>query len=195
MSLFEGYRNAILGSLEKFDVPYKLFGGAVVQLIHPERQTEDLDIFIKKNKEILNRLLLALDDCGFDTLDSLNEQFFGEGISDGKIEDLEYPTYRIYSAREEWSEFHIDLSFGINDFNYENTPEEVIDHDGIKIHTVSYLGVAKMKASIKNIGTGEFQPREKDIEDMDIIARHLNIDPATGEPIVAKEKKKRWWQV
>lgn len=185
---FARFRNDVLRSLNKFNVPYKLFGGAVIQLIEPNRETQDLDIFIQKNLEYVKRLILALEDCGFNTKESLIEQIFGFNTKPFSSEKKLYSTCSLYSSKENWKDYHIDLAFDIGDWCYNTTPLEVINQNGILIQTVSYLGVAKMKANIYP------QPRQKDIMDIQVIAKYLNLDTSTGKPIERKcEQKKKGW--
>lgn len=52
----------VLGSLERHDVRYAVFGGAALNLHGLARFTEDIDIFIEPNEENIERLRFALHD-------------------------------------------------------------------------------------------------------------------------------------
>ena len=181
---FIKYRNTILRSLNKFGVPYKLFGGATVQLIDSDRETEDLDFFIQKDKEVAKRLILALEDCGFNTREELIQQLFGIG---NPVETSSlYSTCRLAPNKEAWKDFHLDVAFNLVQWNFENTGFEIVERNGIQISTVSFLTIAQMKAMVYP------NPRPKDINDIQFIANYLGLDPATGQPVVEKKGWFRW---
>jgi predicted nucleotidyltransferase len=180
---FKSFRNKILKALDAYGIKYKLFGGAAVCLINEDRETEDLDIAIKANQEIVEDFIDALVYAGYDSQKSLREQIYG--INKQPHNDL-YSTCRILPSKSEWEGFYIDLCFTIGEHNYDNMPSEIYTDNGLDISIVTFEHIARMKANIFP------NPRPEDIEDIQIIAKHLGLDPATGEP--RKEEKPSIWK-
>jgi len=160
---FVTFRNAILRSFADFGVEYKLFGGTAIQLIYPLRETGDIDMFVKKTHENLRCLIHALESCGFSTWDSIVELLYdGKEFASSDLEE----TYMIHSTKEEWKEYHIDLSFGLGGFDYESAPADIINKDGFSINIVSYEAIATMKRNV-------YPVRMKDIADIEGIDLYL----------------------
>lgn len=82
---FVSFRDAILCSFNEHGVEYKIFGGTAIQLIYPLRETGDIDMFIRKTHDNIQRLICALESCGFSTRDSLVEVLY-EGNEFGSCE-------------------------------------------------------------------------------------------------------------
>jgi hypothetical protein len=180
---FITFRNEVIGSLNKFDVLYKLVGGSIVQLIDDSRITNDLDIIIKNSKENTDRLIKALTHCNFAGAEELNEQIYGD---DGAgVMDI-YDSFWLTPSDPRWSEYHIDLCYQLAAYSYDMMPEEYhTTADGLRIRSVPFRYIAHMKANVFP------RPREHDISDIKTIADYLGLDPSTGEPI---KEKKGWWK-
>ena len=174
---FLRYRNEVISSLNKFNVAYKLVGGCIVQLIDSNRNTSDLDLLVRTTRDNTDRLILALVDCGFGTLEELKFQIYG-----GALEA--YNSYELKSSNVRWLDYHIDMCFQLGKFNFEDSPSEVhITSQGLKIYSVPFRYIAHMKANVFP------HPRQNDLKDIAVIADYLGLDPSTGLP--RKDKKKR----
>ena len=172
---FLKFRNGLVDSLNKYDVPYKIFGGAVICLLNPERKTEDLDIMLKATDEAIEKLCQALDCVGFDSYSNLKEQ-----INDGPNAG-----YKLYPKCEEWEGFHIDLLFDISVFNYDNISARQIEDRGVIINAVECNDIIKMKNRVNPVPDGRggirYELREKDKEDIKFLSHKYNLDPVTGD--------------
>jgi len=176
---FISFRDTILRSFTDFGVEYKVFGGTAIQLIYPLRETGDIDMFVRKTHENLQRLIHALEFCGFSTWDLLVDILY-DGNEFGSCE-LE-GTYMLNSIKDEWKEYHIDLSFGIGGFDYESVPGDTIKKDELSVSIVSYEAIATMKRNV-------YPPRMKDAADIEGINMYLN----TKDENALGSKKKSWW--
>jgi hypothetical protein len=175
---FLNFRNNILQAFTDFSVNYKLFGGAVVCLLNSERVTSDLDIMIKTAEDEIDKICRALDSIGFDDYDNLKEQLY-DGPSAG---------YKLFPKKSDWDGFHIDLLFDLSIFDYDNLSSNVIEDNGIKINAVTYSEIIRMKNRVLNrqatqLGNAVYEPRPQDKADIEFLAKTLNLDPKTGEPL------------
>ena len=84
---------------------------------------------------------------------------------------------------DDWKEYHIDVSFGIGGFDYENAPGDTVKKDGLSVSIVSYNAIATMKRNI-------YPPRMKDMADIEGIDTYLNH---SGEKS-PESKRKSWWR-
>ena len=168
------FRNKVILSMNKFKVPYKLFGGGVVCIVDEERETSDNDISIKKDMGALRGFIDALVDCNYATREYLEEFLYSDYM------DEEFPQYvnaKIETTNPDWKDFHIDLCFSIGGYEYDDMPSEVVEHMGIPINIVTFRHIIRMKANIQP------RPRDHDIKDIQFLAKYLGLDPITGQPI------------
>ena len=182
---FFEFRDEVLSSFAEYGVEYKLFGGAVVQLVNPSRFTEDLDIAIKATVDSAEKFIDSLASIGYADRNNISMQVYGD------VEEAGYDmtsTRRIESSNPEWERFHIDLCFDLGEHNYETMLAEDFEVNGLKIMAVTFRHIIRMKA---NMNKGYGGPRPKDIEDIQFLANYLGLDPSTGESIVEKQEKKR----
>ena len=77
--------------LNKHEVRYLVVGGYAVAVYGHPRYTKDLDIWIEASNKNSDRLLLALNEFGFGSLDLNREDF----LQPGWIVQLGYPPNRI----------------------------------------------------------------------------------------------------
>jgi hypothetical protein len=177
------FRNKIISNLNKKEVLYKIFGGAVICLISDSRETEDIDMFIEKSDENIQRFIEAIVDSGFCDYKTLSYLIYGNNGKDFNY----YGTFQLVSTESEYDVFHIDLCFQLGQNNYNTVGEAEYDDNGLKIRIVPFKEIAIMKANVHS----DFlcgPPRDKDIKDIKIIADYLHIDPSTGE--ACKENKR-----
>ena len=181
-SFFE-YRDAIISSLNKHGVEYKLVGGAVVQLINKDRVTSDLDLLLGQTKKNLEKVINALTDCGFASMEELRYQVFGDDENEEEV----YTSFELIPSNLNWRFFHIDMCFDLGGFDIESLPMEYhYTEGGLSICSVPFRSIANMKAKVYP------EPREQDLKDIRTIADYLGLDPYTGEtPVEGKWWK--WW--
>lgn len=181
---FMRFRNTVLEALNSEGIDYKVFGGAVVQIVNNSRVTDDLDIMPLKSIENIDKIIWALVKCGYNTEENIINQIYGEGNM-GNLDEV-YAGSEIRSNNPKWEGLHIDLVFNLGEQTYENTPTNKVNHLGIEIPIISFEHILRMKANIFP------RPRDKDIEDIQILAEYLDLDPSTGRKKgETKDKKKR----
>jgi len=73
MTRFELFREEVLRSMQKHNVQYKLFGGGAVTLILNHRETTDLDMALKDDRENKGCFIDALVACGFGDKEYIDE--------------------------------------------------------------------------------------------------------------------------
>jgi hypothetical protein len=103
---FSLFRNEVIKSLNAHGVAYKIFGGAVVQLIESSRGTEDIDMFVLNTELNVDNLVKALVFCKFGEYQDLREQI-NTNVNDG------YETFQLVSTNPRWKDFWLDISFSI----------------------------------------------------------------------------------
>lgn|GEM_PF-6507686 len=174
---FIEFRNELLKSFNKYEVPYKLFGGAVVCILNNKRETLDLDIMLKATDDSLEKFCKALDSIGFDNYDNLKNQIY-DGLNNG---------YKLYPVKGDWKKYHIDLLFDLSIFDYNNLLSQQIEDNGITINAVTYGEIIRMKNRVNPVtdeyGNTHYEPRDKDKDDINFISERLNLDPVTGKPL------------
>jgi predicted nucleotidyltransferase len=176
---YRQFRDDIVKGLNDNGVKYKLFGGVVVSLIDEKRETEDLDIFVEASIYNVDRFINALMSCGFCEEKLLAETIYGNGE---KTSASFIGSIRLDSDQDKWLNFHLDLCYEIGKYNYDTVNAEEYWDGGVKLIIVPFLDIAKMKANVHvNFISGP--PRQKDIEDIQAIAKYLGLDPATGKPV------------
>jgi hypothetical protein len=169
---FSLYLSRIIESLNKHNVDYKLVGGSIVQLIDNTRETKDLDLLVQDTQDNLNKLIDALVSCEFATAEEVRYQIYGD---DETTEG--YNAFQLVPSNPLWSDFHIDMCLKLGQYSYDTSPTEVhTTETGLQINSVPFRYIAHMKANVFP------QPRPQDHKDIKIIADHLGLDPATGEP-------------
>lgn len=119
--------------LNKNEVRYLVVGGWAVGLHGIPRYTKDIDLYICKSKENAEKILLALNDFGFGSLDI-------------KIEDLTRDEFVIQLGNEP---NRIDLLTDIISVNFEDAwlNKLVISRNGIEIPFISLKDLIENKKS------------------------------------------------
>ncbi len=141
-------------SLNRNDVRYLVVGGYAVALHGYPRYTKDLDVWIWLSPLNARRILKALEDFGFGSLNLDAEDF----LEEGQIVQLGYAPNRI------------DIMTSLDGVEFEECYQsrEVIDIDGIQVNFISRRHLTDNKRA-----TG----RTQDIAD----AEHLELPP--DEPL------------
>ncbi len=110
----------ILRALEKFKVDYVLVGGFAVILYGFNRPTEDIDLFIKRIPENVEKLRKAL-----------RSVFDDDAIEEIVFDDLENYAVIRYGAPDD---FHIDIISRIGEaFSFEDIEYEELELEGTRI--------------------------------------------------------------
>ena len=122
----------VLKALDEQNVDYILIGGVAVILHGFGRLTGDIDLFLKNNKENINKLKKAL-----------NSIFNDPAIEEITINELQkYPVIR-YGTPDG---FYIDITTNIGEmFSFEDLEYEIVEYKGIKIKLGTPETLLKMK--------------------------------------------------
>lgn len=125
---------SLLESLHREGVEYILVGGYAVVLHGSSRFTEDIDVFIRKTEENVERLRRALRSISDD--DSIKE------ITLKEIED--YSVLRYIGDNG----LIVDIIGNLGEaFTYENIESERVDYQGRKINIATLGSLYKLKAN------------------------------------------------
>ena len=166
---FTDFRDAVLCALDNNEIPYKLFGGAVIALLDGSRITYDIDIALPRKEEFAEKIIDALYSIGFcEMREKIAIQIYG--INDDWKGVEEESTLQLESDRKGWEEYHIDLCFNLGEHNYDTMPSIDFKTDTMTLTIVEPAHIAVMKANIFP------KPREKDIEDIMTIKKYLGVD-------------------
>ena len=123
---------SVLKALHEYEVEYILIGGLAVILHGVPRITEDLDIFVKRDEQNVEKLRKALH--------SVFEDDNVEEITLSELED--YPVIR-YGTPED---YYIDIMDRIGEmFNYNDLHYEIIESDGIPIRVATKETLINLK--------------------------------------------------
>lgn len=118
-SQFKNFIN-VLNAFDKQKVKYILVGGIAVMLHGIERLTRDIDIFIKMDKDNIERLRKAL-----------HSIFKDESIEEITLEELRKYAVIRYGTPDD---FYIDIIARLGEVAlYEDLEFEIINYQGIKI--------------------------------------------------------------
>jgi len=187
MTRFELFREEVLRSMQKHDVQYKLFGGGAVTLMLNHRETTDLDMVLKNDRENKRRFIDALVACGFGDRGYIEEHL-------ALIEDEEYLENRVVqikSLKSEWANYHIDLAVQMGKYTYETLGDAVtVEKNGILFTLIPLRTIGKMKAEIHDPTTRAYTVagREQDFKDMDAIMKYLENNPDIDGDISLKKE-------
>lgn len=123
---------AVLKALNTHEVEYILVGGLAVILHGVPRVTEDLDIFIKRDGENIERLRRAL-----------REVFRDESVDEITLDELaQYPVLRYGTPHN----YYIDLMDRIGEaFSYGDLEFEIINSYGLSIRVATKETLIKLK--------------------------------------------------
>lgn len=126
------------------DVRYLIVGGYAVAYHGHPRYTKDLDVWIDRTEGNVRRLLLALDDFGFGSLDLTAKDF----LEPDRIVQLGYPPVRI------------DLLTSLQGVEFDESWEgrELLDLDDV---TIPFIGLEALRANKRAIG------RHQDLADLE----------------------------
>lgn len=133
-------------SLNAHDVRYLVVGGYAVALHGHPRYTKDLDIWIEPTQENAERLLDALNNFGFASLDLKVEDF----TSDNQVIQLGYPPSRI------------DLLTSADGIEFADsyTSKVIVELDGV---ATNFIDLAHLKANKQSTG------RLQDLADLEAL--------------------------
>jgi predicted nucleotidyltransferase len=125
---------AVLKSLHEHEVEYILVGGLAVIFHGVSRVTKDLDFFVKRNPQNIEKLKRALQTV-FDD-ESITE------ITDDEL--VEYPLIRYGTPQN----YYIDIIDRIGEaFHYDDLEYEIIESQGIPVRVATLETLIKMKNS------------------------------------------------
>jgi len=123
---------AVLKALHKYDVEYILVGGLAVIFHGVSRITKDLDFFVKRDPENIEKLKRALQTV-------FDDESITEITNDGLIE---YPLIR-YGTPDN---YYIDIIDRIGEaFRYDDIEYEIIESQGIPVRVATLETLIKMK--------------------------------------------------
>jgi len=123
---------AVLKALHKYDVEYILVGGLAVIFHGVSRITKDLDFFVKRDPENIEKLKRALQSV-------FNDESITEITND---ELIEYPLIR-YGTPDD---YYIDIIDRIGEaFCYDDIEFEIIESQGIPVRVATLETLIKMK--------------------------------------------------
>jgi hypothetical protein len=145
----------VLAALEREQVEYAIFGAVALALHGLVRATEDLDIFIKADRDNIDRLKTALR-C----------VFADPHVDEIAADDLlgEYPAVQ-YVPPE--GTFHIDILTRLGElWDFAKLATERVDLDGVEVTVVTPQMLYTMKK-------GTIRP--KDHADADALARRFSL--------------------
>jgi hypothetical protein len=131
-------------SLNANDVRYLVVGGYAVAFHGHPRYTKDLDIWIELNPENAARIIRALHDFGFGSLD-LTEQDF---LTPDQVVQLGYPPYRI------------DLLSTLAGVDFEACYAQRVETDIAGVR-VAFIDVASLRKNKRAVG------RHQDLADLE----------------------------
>ncbi|RME00742.1 MAG: hypothetical protein D6814_02980 [Calditrichaeota bacterium] len=123
---------AVLKALHEHDVEYILIGGLAVALHGISRHTQDVDIFVKRNPENLEKLRRALESV-----------FDDEAIEEITVDELkQYPVIRYGTPHD----YYIDILDRIGEaFRYDDLEYELIDTPGFPVRVATKETLIKLK--------------------------------------------------
>ena len=172
--LMQEFRDKIINSFNKYNVEYKMVGGAVICLINPKRETIDLDFEIKSGIENLIKIVDALIDCKFATSDDL-KVLFEDRYSE---EDAIPNNVQLYPSLPGWdmNGFHIDICESLSGITYDDLGEEIYEDNGIKIVIAPFKDILRMKENVGNLWSDEKNPRDKDIQDIEFLCKKFGFE-------------------
>ena len=123
---------AVLKKFYEYEVEYILVGGVAVILHDVPRVTEDIDIFVKRDSENLEKLKQAL-----------NAVFHDPSIEDITFQDLEEYAVVRYGTPEE---YYIDIFDRIGEmFSYDDLEFETNENQGFPIRVATVETLIKLK--------------------------------------------------
>lgn len=133
----ESFR-AVLKALHEHDVEYILIGGVAVIFHEVSRVTKDLDIFVKREPENIEKLQCAL-----------RSVFDDESINEITHDELkQYPVIRYGTPLN----YYIDIMDRIGTaFEYEDLEYEVVESKGIPIRVATIETLIKLKENTVRI--------------------------------------------
>jgi hypothetical protein len=124
----------VLKALHEHEVEYILVGGLAVIFHGVSRVTKDLDFFVKRNPQNIEKLKRALQTV-FDD-ESITE------ITDDEL--VEYPLIRYGTPQN----YYIDIIDRIGEaFHYDDLEYEIIESQGIPVRVATLETLIKMKNS------------------------------------------------
>lgn len=123
---------AVLKALHEHEVEYILVGGMAVILHDVPRVTEDLDIFVKREPENIEKLKKTL-----------RSVFNDDSIEEMDFQDLEdYPVVRYGTPKD----YYIDIMDRIGEvFKYDDLEYEIIESHNIPIRVATIASLIKLK--------------------------------------------------
>jgi len=123
---------AVIEALNRYQVDYVLVGGVAVILHGLERLTRDIDIFIKPDRENVDKLRRAL-----------HSIFDDQSIDEITTEELQKYAVIRYGTPEG---FYIDIMTKLGElFSFQDLEYEIIEYKGIKIRLATPGILYKMK--------------------------------------------------
>jgi len=187
MTRFELFREEVLRSMQNHSVQYKLFGGGAVTLMLNHRETTDLDMALKNDRENKERFIDALVACGFGDKEYIDAHM---RLLEEE-ESLENRVVQVKPLKSEWANYHIDLAIQMGKYTYETLGDAAtVEKNGIIFNLVPLRKIGKMKAEIHDPDTHAYTVtgREQDFKDMDAIMKYLESNPDIDGDISLKKE-------
>lgn len=128
---------AVLAALESHGVDYAVFGAVALNLHGIGRATEDLDIFVRPERENIERLK-----------ESLREVFADPNVDELDVEELlgDYPAVRYYPPSSGDGEFYLDILTRLGEmYRFEDLDTQEIEVEGLKVRVITPAMLYRMK--------------------------------------------------
>lgn len=135
----------IAETMIKYEVEYVIFGGVALNIHNVPRETEDIDMFLKNNKENISRFIKA-----FKTLPMFQD------ISSDELQSLIDDDAFEYGVIKFGGEIGLNIATSMGERTFDALEKQVVDLDGIELKVVTVKQLYEMKS--KSL-------RQRDIED------------------------------